>query len=115
MRSRMKWAFLLIATAAAAVALHVEIRGAGGVLWLDFDMKNIPEPKEREANFYDNFFHEQLFEKGKQNLDVPRWVRAIAGNPKPAMNVNSVDEVPDSSWFTNRHNLRHMSIADLVR
>ena len=85
------------------------------VLWLDFDMKNIPEPKERNANFYDNFFHEQIFEEGKQDLDVPRWARAIAGDPKPAMNVNAVDEVPDSSWFTNRHNLRHMTIEDLVR
>jgi len=115
MRFRTKLAFGLIVGAVAAFVLHVDVQAAMDVLWLDFDMKNIPEPKERTATFYDNFFHEQIFEEGKQDLDVPRWVRAITGHPKPAMNVNAVDEVPDSSWFTNRHNLRYMSIEDLVR
>ncbi len=32
-----------------------------------------------------------------------------------AENVNTLDEVPDSSWFTNRHGKRRMSIDDLVR
>jgi hypothetical protein len=32
-----------------------------------------------------------------------------------AMNVNTVDEVPDSSWFTNRIGRRAMSIEELVR
>jgi hypothetical protein len=32
-----------------------------------------------------------------------------------ALNVNTVDEVPDSSWFTNRIGRRDMSIADIVR
>jgi hypothetical protein len=32
-----------------------------------------------------------------------------------ALNVNTVDEVPDSSWFTNRIGRRDMSIADVVR
>jgi hypothetical protein len=32
-----------------------------------------------------------------------------------ALNVNTVDEVPDSSWFTNRIGRRPMSVADVVR
>ena len=32
-----------------------------------------------------------------------------------AMNVNTLDEVPDSSWFTNRIGRREMPIAELVR
>ena len=32
-----------------------------------------------------------------------------------AMNVNSLDEVPDSTWFTNRIGRREMSIAEIVR
>lgn len=32
-----------------------------------------------------------------------------------AMNVNTVDELPDSSWFVNRMGRRAMSIDDLVR
>ena len=32
-----------------------------------------------------------------------------------ALNVNTVDEVPDSSWFANRIGRRPMSVADVVR
>ena len=32
-----------------------------------------------------------------------------------AMNVNTVDEVPDSSWFTNRIGRRQMSVDEIVR
>ena len=32
-----------------------------------------------------------------------------------AMNVNTLDEVPDSSWFTNRIGVRSMPIAEIVR
>ena len=32
-----------------------------------------------------------------------------------AMNVNSMDEVSDSSWFTNRLGFRTLSIADIAR
>jgi hypothetical protein len=32
-----------------------------------------------------------------------------------AMNVNTIDEVPDSSWFTNRIGRRQLSIDEIVR
>jgi hypothetical protein len=32
-----------------------------------------------------------------------------------AQNVNTVDEVPDSSWFTNRIGRRDMTVADVVK
>jgi hypothetical protein len=32
-----------------------------------------------------------------------------------ALNVNTVDEVPDSSWFTNRLGRREVPVADVVR
>jgi len=32
-----------------------------------------------------------------------------------ALNVNTVDEVPDSSWFTNRIGRREMTVADVVK
>jgi hypothetical protein len=32
-----------------------------------------------------------------------------------ALNVNTVDEVPDSSWFTNRIGRRDLPVADVVR
>ncbi len=38
-----------------------------------------------------------------------------AGDPGRALNVNTIDEVPDSSWFTNRIGQRPMSIDEIVR
>jgi hypothetical protein len=35
--------------------------------------------------------------------------------PIPAVNVNTMGEVPDSSWFTNRIGRREMTLAELVR
>ena len=34
---------------------------------------------------------------------------------QPAMNINTLGEVPDSSWFQNRHGKTRMSVEDLVR
>src|SRR5437868_9669182 len=106
---------IAITTLLAALAWSAEVRPAGSVLWLDFDMKNIPEPQERATGFYDYFFKNQLSEETKQDLDVPRWLRHAAGHPKQALNVNALDEVPDSSWYTNRHALHPMTIEELVR
>ena len=35
--------------------------------------------------------------------------------PIPAVNVNTLDEVPDSSWFTNRIGVRDLSLAEIAR
>src|SRR5688572_30773547 len=35
--------------------------------------------------------------------------------PIPAVNVNTVDEVPDSSWFTNRIGVRDVPLAEIAR
>jgi hypothetical protein len=37
------------------------------------------------------------------------------GAPKRAVNLNTVDEVPDSSWFTNRIGIRPMPLREIVR
>jgi len=42
------------------------------------------------------------------------WHRP-AGHIPPAMNVNTLGEVPDSSWFENRIGVREMPIEELVR
>jgi hypothetical protein len=37
------------------------------------------------------------------------------GEPPPAVNVNTLGEVPDSTWFTNRIGVREMSVAEIAR
>ena len=113
MAFRTKPALLVVATVLVGLFCFAGVHSE--VLWLDFDMKNIPEPKERQSGYYDYFFKGQLIEEAKQELNVPRWIRLAAGHPKQASNVNALDEVPDSSWYTNRLHIRGMSKADLQR
>src|SRR5712691_576294 len=52
------------------------------------------------------------------NHTVSGWqaVRGIGDrSARRAMNVNSIDEVPDSSWFTNRIGSRPVSIDELAQ
>jgi hypothetical protein len=89
-------------------------RGSDAVLWVDFDFKNIPEPKARKVSEYDSFLNSQADEI-KRATDIPRLMRVAVRSPKQALNVNALDEVPDSSWYTNRHGLRHMTTDQLVQ
>src|SRR5262249_37556951 len=41
--------------------------------------------------------------------------KAAKRAPRPALDVNTVGEVPDNAWYTSRHAFRRMSIADLRR
>jgi hypothetical protein len=84
-------------------------------VWLDFDFKSIPEPKVRSESYYDYFFSSEMAESWRRGTDIPRGIRHATGSPKQASNVNTLDEVPDSSWYINRHALRHMTVDQLVR
>jgi hypothetical protein len=58
-------------------------------------------------NEYYDFFQETLFDPVKQEKK--------SHNPTPSEAVNTLGEVPDSSWFTNRIGSRAMPPAELVR
>lgn len=77
---------------------------------VDFDMNDIPEPERRKDSQYYDFFDATFFQQAKQAFDFPRHLRK-----KPAANVNSVDQVPDSSWFTNRNARQRMSVEEIKR
>lgn len=77
-------------------------------VWRVADTAPIPkEPRERVYNrtLYqtDSFVVRRL----TRVLDVPEPVRA--------QDVNSLDEVPDSTWFTNRIGVREMSVDEVRR
>lgn len=115
MRMHFKAHLIIVAMLYAAVAVYAAVSPVKDVLWLDFDMRNIPEPKERPASYYTFFFDNEFVEQFKRWTDIPNWVRAATDHPKEAANVNAVDEVPDSSWYTNRHHLRPMTMEALAR
>jgi hypothetical protein len=73
------------------------------------------EPAKRESGRYYPIFKSIFIQQLQQTLDVPRWVRSIVRKPKEASNVNALGEVPDSTWYTNRHHRRPMTIEALVQ
>ena len=71
-------------------------------LRVDRDTIDTPEPAEIAlGDLYDRFGH--IFVE----LGSDEWTEAA--------NANTLDEVPDSSWFTNRHGVERMSVEALVR
>ena len=72
-------------------------------LLADLDLMDVTEePAEIElSDMFDRFGH----------------IAADLGSPDltEARNVNTLDDVPDSAWFTNRHGVRRLSIDELVR
>ena len=103
------WRRFLATAAIAGLSLVASTRGAGprfypdDPLWVDRDtVFDASIAVERELS---------------EALDLVErtFVRGQLADPGLAVNVNTVDEVPDSSWFTNRIGRRTMSIDEIVR
>ncbi|HOL72210.1 MAG TPA: hypothetical protein PKW45_12255 [Bryobacteraceae bacterium] len=118
MPARMNALMTAILAALFAFELHAGARPAyctGEPVTVDFDMESIPEPRETVQSFYYDFLDATFFQQAKQAFDLPRHFRRLAGRPKEALNVNCMDEVPDSSWFTNRNGKRRMTPEEVER
>ena len=69
---------------------------------LDPDTLPIPKPSEVEISTAFDVVHYSLRHRPE-------------GPPPPAANVNTLGEVPDSTWFTNRLGSRPMPVEEIVR
>lgn len=59
---------------------------------------------------------DDLYEFLDNSFEAPRRERkAIRGRTRPALDVNTLGDVPDSPWYTNRHYYHRMSIEELKR
>ena len=70
-------------------------------IWRDDDMRSIPPPAEHDLS--------------KSYEFVANTFTETARSFGPALNVNTLGEVPDSSWFTNRLGRHEMAIDELLR
>jgi hypothetical protein len=68
----------------------------------DADDIPIPKPAEIELSTSHDVVYHSLADRGR-------------GEGVRAMNVNTLGEVPDSSWFTNRIGVRELSLEELAR
>jgi hypothetical protein len=98
-----------------ALTASVVATGCGGPMrfadrppvWQIDDRKNIPEPEEIE--FWRLSYFPDVFA-------LRRSERALAFKDlEPARNTNSLDEVPDSSWFENRIGLHDLTAEEVGR
>jgi hypothetical protein len=96
---------VLVATQAASNDKKLVLKPP---LWVDADDKDIPEPKERDVSeIYDVMRNSWL-----RHLDF--GYLGLKAAHRPALNVNAWDEVPDSSWFTNRIGLKPITVEELM-
>jgi hypothetical protein len=71
-------------------------------LWEDLDRVDTPCPAEvKLSDLYDRVYH-TFIDPGNKTFGE-------------ALNINTLDQVPNSSWFTNRHGRTPMTIEQLVR
>ena len=70
-------------------------------IWREDDMRNIPPVAEFDLSKSYEFVNETFGETVKSH--------------GPSLNVNTLGEVPDSSWFTNRLGQHEMTIDEIVR
>ncbi len=75
-------------------------------LWTDADTRDIPEPAERDISELFGI----LYNSWLRHLDLA----AMHGHRR-SLNVNAWDEVPNSSWFTNRIGRHAISVEDLLQ
>ncbi len=70
---------------------------------VDEDRLPIPKPRARKGSQISDFMRNSM-RPGPSSGDMT-----------PAENINTLGEVPDSSWFTNRMSKRAMSVSELLR
>lgn len=86
----------------------------------DPDNAHIPPPNEKEENQIWDILDMTFFYQIEKLLDL-NWTTRKAGKildvveGRPADNVNSLDEVPNCSWYTNRHYHHPMTTEELAR
>jgi hypothetical protein len=111
--SRRALVTVALATATALLAVHLDAqrveRGAAGAparfyaddpIWVDDDTRDIPPVASFELSKSYEFVNETFGDS--------------VGSRGPALNVNTLGEVPDSSWFTNRIGRSDMTLDQIV-
>jgi hypothetical protein len=98
-----------VVTAALALALAGGGRAAGPRFYPDD-----PIQIDRDSAFDASGAQPYELSEGADFIENSFGAPA-AGDKIRALNVNTVDEVPDSSWFTNRIGRRELSVAEIAR
>lgn len=92
------------------------------MIWQADDRRPIPEPQEETEGqwaLWDGtdkmIFYRvgQFFNLGRSFRTIGAWLGLA--DPLEAQNINAFDEIPDSTWFTNRHAVKRLDHDELTR
>jgi len=81
----------------------------------EHDSKNISKPKPKELSLYEDAIENIFGREIDESANLSWHVRRLTNDHKQARNTNALDEVPNSTWFTNRHGQTRMSREELQR
>jgi hypothetical protein len=92
--------------------------GIADTTWVDHDRQPIQRLPEWQPNYWRGRFHQGLIDPVSHVFDIPDkllWLaRALGANTRrEAVNVNAFDEVPNSTWFTNRNHMRSVPVTEM--
>ena len=107
---------LWIAAIAVAGALGQQASAVdhGRKFYADDPLWREPEPRPVSGVAIRSVDH--VYDFLDSSYAAPRREGKVAKHaPRPALDVNTLGEVPDSAWYTNRQALHRMSIAELQR
>ena len=101
-------------------AKHSSASDIDSLTWVDHDGQPIPKPPKWETRMYSDFIREGFTEPVTWMFDIPDKViycaKAFgADTDREAANVNELDEVPNSTWFTNRNHVRAVPVEEMRR
>ncbi|HWN83039.1 MAG TPA: hypothetical protein VNM87_13150 [Candidatus Udaeobacter sp.] len=75
----------------------------------------IPEPAPSESDLIRFYVRDGLVRPFADALDLPGALIDLAGDAQQApANVNRFDEVPNTSWFTNRNHFRAVPVEEIL-
>lgn len=80
----------------------------------DNDRQNIPEPRVSDPVLAWQSLERTAWRQGEELLDLDRSFRKLIGRPKESFNINRFDEVPNSSWFSNRIGKTNVSVNEIL-
>ena len=106
---RVARAALICLTMASAMTLAVKLPAAGAVFHSDDPL--VREPETQDASKVEEWDIDLFIDLAVNLFGQP----GDKNTGVHAANVNTIDEVPDSSWFTNRILARPVSIAEAAR
>ena len=102
---------LLLATVLTVVGCSSKVELTTAEVWtVDDDRYDIPAPPVRDPNYTWDWASRHFFLPVTRALEVSRYFRS-----NEAVNVNALGEVPNSSWYTNRHASERMTMDELLR